>query len=88
MSISWSQDCTIVVQLPLVEMDKGYIGSLSLFLISAYESRIIFLFNVTKKKEEHRGTWVAQSVKSLTFESVSGHDLVVLEFKYPYGALC
>ena len=36
---------------------------------------------------ELRGTWVAQSVKHLTLDSGSGHDLLVHEIKSPIG-LC
>ena len=34
-----------------------------------------------------RGTWVAQSVKHLTLDFSSGHDLTVREFK-PRAGLC
>ena len=41
------------------------------------------------KYEEYTtgGAWVAQSVKHLTLDFASGHDLTVLEFE-PYFGLC
>ena len=38
-------------------------------------------------KQDLRGAWVAQSVKHLTLDSGSGHDLTVCEFE-PHIRLC
>ena len=35
-----------------------------------------------------RGTWVAESVKHLTLDCGSGHDLTVCEFEPPRWAVC
>ena len=51
-----------------------------------YQLRIIIVFCL-KDPQVGRGVWVAQSVKHLTFDFGSGHDLMVPGIK-PHAGLC
>ena len=47
----------------------------------------VWIQEMLNLKRDGRGTWVAQSVKHLTLDFGSGHDLVVHEFE-PLIRLC
>ena len=64
------------------------------FLLLAVETPVFYGASKQKGQRGHKpvdkvcqGTWVARSVKHLTLESGSGHDLTVREIK-PHVGLC